>query len=538
MGGKIILKLIKEFKTYWCRLKLKRVTGADINLSGKSVLCWLSGGMTGLYDIELPIIIGLKARGYKTHIVVCDGTYIGCANREVTDQIPIQDWSTRCKTCYSGCVKSLNRMGLSYTPLGRLFETSELESIRSKSKDLLHNKIGELTYDGIDLSEPVRGSIIRYYQGEVVTGDQELRLEYIYSGIIAYEAARRMIKKYTCSTFFSSHGVYVDWGAPLLAALKQNLICTVWYSAHLLGHYFFVHPKLRNNKLSFGTNVSEKCLEKFSGKFDLNHERELLQYIYDRYNMSTSGDVVTIPDSTSIKYSHQLDFHNSNPVWCVFSHILWDQVAAYDSLVFESLEEWLLETIKKIISISNVNWIIKIHPHETSYHGFGTTLSLISNKFPSLPPHVKVIASDVQISTEFLMSNIDGAVTAFGTSGIEAAVIGKPVILASNAYYANSKYTFNPKNKYEYFSLLASATSIKLLSHSGVTAARIFAYLHFLRSQIRHPLINAYKDQAGRVSWSVEYDKVALLVSGADKNIDLICDGIITGKDFIFESLE
>jgi len=285
-------------------------------------------------------------------------------------------------------------------------------------------------------------------------------------------------------------------------------------------------------------NIKNIDLRKLENDTSVSYDVKLDDFLYARYNSSLADDV--IPSCVSHNQNDLIDrlsFDNKNPIWCIFLHINWDAVASHDAMLFSSFDEWTIKTIEKICNISGVNWLLKIHPHETTYYGFGETVQLINNEFPLLPDNVKIIPPDTNLSTQNIFSLINGGVTVYGTSGLELAALGKPVILAGNPYYANDSYTLNPKTRDEYFMLLESAGNIKPLSDNAKKTARQFAYLHFLGSQIKHPLIHAYRRSDGELTWDLMLDKLSLLKPGADSDIELVVDGIVNGSPYFYQYL-
>ena len=82
-------------------------------------------------------------------------------------------------------------------------------------------------------------AIIRYLQGESLTGHEEIVREYAYSALVCAEAAQRAIEKMSVSRVFMSHGTYADWGPALKVAVARKLPVIAWMASYLTARFYF-----------------------------------------------------------------------------------------------------------------------------------------------------------------------------------------------------------------------------------------------------------------------------------------------------------
>ena len=536
MFKKIINRLTSHISNYVNRTKIKKLRNTPAVFSEKKVLFWLTGGLPGLYDIEAPIELALYLRGYKSHAVICDGTYRACVKREVIDKKIIELWNDDCRECLSSCKKKLNNFGVEYSYIGDYLNQSEISRLKIISENTKWSDLEDFSYFGVKLGGPIKESVIRYYQGDSSNINNLIVQEYVFSALINFSASQKAILTSSYRNFICSHGVYIDWGVALLVALEYKLISVVWFSAHTLGHYFFQHAKCIDGQIRFNNNLKfiPNSIDSESKK--LFYKEKVRKYLDERYLLGKSSDVFV---SELFKLNKDFDtilFSKNKPVWCIFLHINWDSVASFDDMLFDNLDEWTRETFLYIRGITSVNWLIKIHPHEETYHGFGETESILKKLCPVFPDHIKLMPAGIRLSNIKLYKYISGAVTVFGTSGLEAALFGKPVILAGNPYYSDFNFTLNPETKLEYFNLLKNAINIKQLTSDQVCNAEKIAYHYYYGAQIRHPLIEA-KNINGQMAWVVKYDCLELLKPNRDDSIELIINGIINGDPFVYKGI-
>ena len=170
----------------------------------------------------------------------------------------------------------------------------------------------------------------------------------------------------------------------------------------------------------------------------------------------------------------------------VFPHIFWDGTFFYGTDLFESYEEWFVETMKVAYTNPCVNWIVKIHPAnivKNMRDGVGSEpseLTAIRSLGESPPPHVRIIQPDSRLSTLSLYSVMDYCVTVRGTVGIEAASFGIPVLTAGTGRYDRLGFTVDSESRSQYLDRLAHIQDLPSLTARERELAERFAYGVFI----------------------------------------------------------
>jgi len=126
---------------------------------------------------------------------------------------------------------------------------------------------------------------------------------------------------------------------------------------------------------------------------------------------------------------------------------------------------------------------------------------------------------------------IDGAVTVYGTAGLELVLHGKPVILAGEAHYGRKGFTYDSNSQLEYREFLKKAGNMPSLNSEQNELAKKYAHCYFIYKQIPISVVNDPNSKW----WSFQFDKKELLLEGEDPIIDFVCKKIIDGKDFIMD---
>ena len=126
---------------------------------------------------------------------------------------------------------------------------------------------------------------------------------------------------------------------------------------------------------------------------------------------------------------------------------------------------------------------------------------------------------------------VDGGVTAYGTSGLEIALLGKPVILAGEAHYGGKGFTYDGLSPERYRQYLHQTVSLSTLNEDQRQLARRYAYGYFVERQVPFPVVKNPKSRW----WFFQYEKRHLLAPRNDPFTDFICERIIDGRDFIMD---
>jgi hypothetical protein len=219
---------------------------------------------------------------------------------------------------------------------------------------------------------------------------------------------------------------------------------------------------------------------------------------------------------------------NDKPVWAVFAHINWDSVSDFAPMAYASFDDWMLDTLRHIVDIPDVQWLVKVHPVEAWDNPATGVQRLIERYFPELPDHVKVVPAEENISPANLYELIDGGVTVYGTAGLELALLGKPVIVAGEAHYGGKGFTHEGRTPDAYRELLKRASQIGPLLPEQRLDVRKYAYSHFIRRQIPLEIVH----DPNSSWWAFQVDKCELLLPGKDPFIDFICEKLLDGRDF------
>jgi hypothetical protein len=403
--------------------------------------------------------------------------------------------------------------------------------LRAESARVTKATIFNVSLDGVLLGSNLMSALIRQTRGAGLENKEELIHQFAFTVLMVGRSSRRVLDWFQPDTVFMSHGVYADWGPALKNSIKSGIPVVSYVTSYLQNHFYF--GKMNAELSTFQDMSAEAWKAHSSRELTRQQEDRLLRFIRHRYVKHESHDMKGLLKAYSGNTSEirrKLGIVEGVPVWGIITHVTWDSVVDYYPMVFDSLEQWLSVTLETAARITDVQWVIKIHPSEKNDNPLTGAQALVQRKFADLPPHMKLIGMDDDISPLDFFDAVDGGVTVFGTAGLELSLSGKPVILAGTPPYAQKGFTHDARDRHHYVRLLEDASKLARLGKNSVSLALRYAYCYFMLKQIPLPFI--------RNQFDLYVEKMHTLIPAQSPVVDFLCERILNGSDFILDEPE
>jgi len=497
-----------------------------------TILFWVPGGMPLLLHVEGVIAASLRLRGYNVHAIICDAPYKACVNREITSGVPLEAWADTCARCIASTRGVLDILGIPYSSIGDYVPQEKRDELRAKAWEYDRTNVSDLAHNGLLVGQNVSSTITRYLQGARLGEGEDIVREYAYSALVTAEAAGKVLDRFKPTRVFMSHGTYVDWGPALHTALERGIPVTGWKASYLTSRFFFRHVE-EGTRIDFH-KLSDRAWEaRLQKPFTAEEEESLHEFLDRRYHQRVSFDMKRLQKYTGEmdRFRERYAISDDKPVWGIMAHINWDSVSDYSPMAYASFDEWMIDTIKQISDLPQVQWLVKVHPIEAYDNPAAGVQRLIETHFPNLPPHVRMIPAEEDISPLEFFELLDGGITVYGTAGLELALRGKPVVLAGEAHYGGKGFTHDGLDIATYRSLLARVAELPPLTEEQTRLARMYAYSYFVQRQIPLPIVR----DPNSIWWNLQHERRHLLLPGADPFLDFICERLIAGEDFVMD---
>ena len=134
-------------------------------------------------------------------------------------------------------------------------------------------------------------------------------------------------------------------------------------------------------------------------------------------------------------------------------NIFWDAASLGRNRFFETPLFWLQETIDFILTKTTARVVVRQHPGEREFELYGTGKKLgeyLLNQFNN-HPRFRFISCNDNINTYLLIEQCKVVLPHTSTVGIEAALMGKKVIIESSVYYKDQPFVVKAESKEDYF---------------------------------------------------------------------------------------
>ena len=131
-------------------------------------------------------------------------------------------------------------------------------------------------------------------------------------------------------------------------------------------------------------------------------------------------------------------------------NITWDLPALGKHVAFKNDFDWIKETAEFILSNTDATLAIRQHPHERNHTSGKDLKAFILNKYND-HKRFKFISATDKINTYDLLANAKIVLPYVSTIGIEAAILGKTVIIESDNYYTDKSFVIKCIDKNSYF---------------------------------------------------------------------------------------
>ncbi|MGH7834030.1 MAG: glycosyltransferase, partial [Candidatus Binatia bacterium] len=487
--------------------------------------------------VDSLLAVALTLRGADVHILLCDEALPACwisSSHRIPPQEFVKAGPSRelCGKCFVPGSAVFRPLGLPVHRYGELLSRSDLQKAAELSSRVPVDKIENFCLDGLEVGEQAYAAALRYYtRGDLrdePEGEGILR-RYLQASLLSVFAVGRLMSKFPFESVCGIHGMYVPEGVIGEVARSRNVRAVSWNDSYLKQTFIF-----GLNDTYHRTMLAESIASVETLPWTAKMESEIVEYLrsrwygthdWIRYTQDWSEDVLSIGAELGIDFN--------KPCVGLLTNIIWDAQVHYGGNAFSNMLEWTLETIKYFANRPDLQLIVRVHPAEVRHSRGSRQLMAdeIKRAIPELPKNVFVIPPDSRMNTYTAMMKCN-AVIIYGTkAGVELTSFGIPVIVAGEAWIRNKRLTLDASSPQEYFAILDRLPLADRMSDEAVRRARKYAYHFFFRRQIPVPVLH----QANGSAFSkLEISGIEDLRPERYPGLDIICNGIIRGDEFIF----
>lgn len=502
------------------------LTAAGQNSSRKVLFFTVQGRPNMLAVLEGLIAKSLILRGASAEMVYCGGLLKACDLPFVSNNSELL-----CRACACAAPKYFSAYNLVSHSFDKFISPEQIQQAEQLTDSLQFEDYFKFKYFDVEIGKHVYSAVLRYMLQGTIGNDnatREICRRYMISAVIMADISRQIILQLKPDVVVMHHGIYLTTGIFAEYARKQNIDVVIFTPAYRKGTYLFSHTETYHKTLQFET----------AGQWNKYKLSDLDNKILDDYLNSRrwgSQDFITYhpnPLENRNKIVKALKLDVSKRTLGLFTNLCWDGQVVFRDNAFESMTQWIMETIRYFINKPQMQLVIRIHPAEVkgAVETRQKLLPLIIRNFPQLPENIKVIDSSSDISTYTLSEIVDVAAVYTTKVGLEFAIKGIPVLVAGEAFFRGKGFTYDCSSKQEYFNYLDNLEKLKKNQPDLITAARKYAHYYFFRRFI--PL-----DFTENRTWNnvknLKIKNLKELLPGKNEYLDLVCSGILSKKPFV-----
>lgn len=497
------------------------------------------GGDIHLISIESLLAAALTLRGAQVHFLLCDGILPACFWCDATFY-PKQEYFAKtgpqkdlCNLCYPFAQEVLQPLGLTIHRYSDFLTELDYQEAAKLANSLSREEIPQYTQSEIKVGEHALAGALRFYASASLEDEsqgEEIVRRYFQAALLTTLVTQRLLKthNYHCAVF--NHGIYVPQGLIGEVARQQGVRIVNWNPAYRKQCFIFTHHDTYHHQLMWENVTNWENIP-----WNKQLEQQLLDYLKSRW--VGSNDWIWFHENPQFDLraiANEIGVDFTLPCIGLLTNVMWDAQLHYPANAFKSLLDWVLTTIEYFRKRQDLQLLIRVHPAEIrgTLPSRQPIVAEIAKAIPNLPPNVFIIPPESQVSTYAAMLACR-AVLIYGTKmGVELTSMGIPVIVAGEAWIRNKQITQDATSIEEYISYLDQLPLLEGLSDDNLIRARKYAYHFFFRRMIPLELTT----QAQNVSeFKLKPDlKIADLLPGNSRGLDLICDGILQGSEFIY----
>jgi hypothetical protein len=489
---------------------------------GKRILFFdFRGGWSTNLAQDLVLAEGLRLRGARPVFATCSAYLPICdlANRRVAPPMP-------CDFCATYVGKMVEPLQFPLIRLNTFIPSEERRQVEREVAGLPLAALDHYEYRKVPVGALVRISVARFLLRSRVDQSpfaESVWRRFVISGTLVTAALQRLLDQDRPDLIWTMNGTFFSEGI-LQHLAEERGIPFLDYEAGYRANAILV----ARNQIAGYYEMDSHWATETNRPLTPGEAEELEAYLRQR---RTGKDIFIASMYPSMQTSmpairQQLGLDSQKPLVLMLTNVIWDSSVVNRDTIFGHVSQWLETTLEHFIRCPEIQLVVRIHPGEAS-----TALNeteepvggLIRERFPVLPPHIKIVEPTDDISSYTLMEMAQYGVTYASLSGLEMTLAGKPVIVAGKTHYAGKGFTYTPASIAEYQDWLAHLDCLAPPSPQQIELARRYAFMLFCRASHPYPFATTLSQSRIRFNFSRLED----LAPGQNAALDYLCDKIL-----------
>jgi len=477
-----------------------------------------------------------QQRGATVEYLLCDGLLPECdmywdsmtANRPKPLDI--------CQWCKAGSKARISEMDLPYRWLGEFITGSEREDAFTWAQSLPPSEICRATYLGNPIGEWVQSSMFSYFR-QYPADMNNWRVVNTYRGFLLSGA----LVSVGLSRYLAEHSV----DCALLYNGRQSITRVAYEILQKNGVRLLTHetPFFRPGHIMVKPNARCWSPQPFVdfwrlwGDIPLTRaalERTMKWLMDRRYGKSLTWYAYNRSVAWDASLKQRLNLTRGKKLLALFTSST-EETAGDRELegAYELQSSWVQDVVDWVKDRNDAELVIRAHPHLAGKSGLtraNDEFQFYQQMKASAPRNTRVVMPDEPLNSYALMDEADVGLTFGSSTGIEMAMLGKPVVLAARNFYEVGSQTINVHSRRSLGADLEKSLGPFSVRELRREAYRL-AYYYVFEFELPFPLVSVF----GVMDVELNYRGTEALAPGRDKSLDRICGYLLDGEP-LFEA--
>lgn len=475
-----------------------------------------------------------QLRGAQVEFLLCDGLLPECdmhwdSHPGNVTQRPLHI----CTSCQSRVRRNFGfaEFQLPFTWLGQYLSEPERAEIYAWAQQLRPEEMAQAQFRGLSIGEWVLSSVVTYFR-QYPPDLRNWRVASVYRGFL-----------YSGAMVAVGLNNYLD-AVPVDAALqyngRQSLTRVAFEVLRRRGIRELTHeyPFFLRGHLMVKANArcwtNEPFLEFWRDWWDVPLTGEALAQCLRwlrrrRYGSGLPWHAFNRPYVEPVAIHRELGLDPRKKLMALFTSST-DETAGDPELIgpFPSQAAWVEDVLAWIATRDDVQLIVRVHPHLAGNTGLGRATDeygYYQRLKDSRPRNARIVMPDDVLNSYALMDAADVCLSYGSSVGLEMAMLGKPVVLASRGVYEDGAHVVKVGDR-------ATLTSALEQSLRPAPAREIrrdgfrLAWYYVFRFERPFPLVAMHGIMDARLT----YQGPEALAPGKDEVLDRICGYLISNQ--------
>jgi hypothetical protein len=378
----------------------------------------------------------MQRHGASVAFLICEGSLSACSLCESERFLSSSEFAAKGPghTC-AFCVGSFNTYIRNHFQVLSYAHSTEAEKadIESWIKGLLDGK--ESCFHGVPISEHIRSGLIRFY-GKVIDPSRvpsSIVRRFAEAACQTVLRVESILESYSPDVIVVNHGLYVPQGVIVATANAHGIRVVTWHKGYRR------HTLLLSHGDTYHRQLIEEPNDTWENLALCANDRVWLEN-YMRSRRTGTQDWVSFVHRGAESKSPIFPDNHDGPLVSVLTNVDWDAQAHFNANTYTDMQSWLLDIGRCAEKLPNSRFVVRVHPAEVTGRRIAATTSAdVLRETAKRCKNLSIIEANEPISTYQLLEASDLVVVYATKTAVEAAFLGKPVLICGESCLRGKK---------------------------------------------------------------------------------------------------